>query len=123
MKEDSMNDLMELSMGLSMATVFARAMGGMMDHAMAQVERANAPLGNPNFAPGQISTQAYIHAILDGRQQGPFTLNQILSLIREGQITAETYMWKPGMTAWMHAAEIQDIAPDLQCVPPPVPEK
>ena len=54
MKEDSINDLMELSMGLSMATVFARAMGNMMEHSMAQVERANAPLGDPSFAPGQI---------------------------------------------------------------------
>ena len=103
MKEDSINDLMELSMGLSMATVFARAMGNMMEHSMAQVERANA--------------------IMDGRQQGPFTLSQILSFIREGRITAETYMWKPGMTAWMHAVDIEDIAPDLQCVPPPIPEK
>ena len=119
MKEDSINDLMELSMGLSMATVFARAMGNMMEHSMAQVERANAPLGDPSFAPGQISTQAY----MDGRQQGPFTLSQILSFIREGRITAETYMWKPGMTAWMHAVDIEDIAPDLQCVPPPIPEK
>lgn len=123
MKEDSINDLMELSMGLSMATVFARAMGNMMEHSMAQVERANAPLGDPSFATGQISTQAYIHAIMDGRQQGPFTLSQILSFIREGRITAETYMWKPGMTAWMHAVDIEDIAPDLQCVPPPIPEK
>ena len=103
-------------MGLSMATVFARAMGNMMEHSMAQVERANAPLGDPSFAPGQISTQAYIHAIMDGRQQGPFTLSQILSFIREGRITAETYMWKPGV-------DIEDIAPDLQCVPPPIPEK
>ena len=39
MKEDSINDLMELSMGLSMATVFARAMGNMMEHSMAQVQR------------------------------------------------------------------------------------
>ena len=53
MKEDSINDLMELSMGLSMATVFARAMGNMMEHSMAQVERANAPLGDPSLLQGR----------------------------------------------------------------------
>ena len=64
----------------------------------------------------------YIYAIIDGQQQGPFSLGEIMDSIRSGKIVPETYMWKPGMQEWKLAKEITDIAPAVDMLPPETPK-
>ena len=55
--------------------------------------------------------QRYIYAVFDGRSCGPFSLQELTSMIRDGRVTAETYLWKAGMPDWMKAKDVTDIAP------------
>ncbi len=122
--DNKMMDIMGLAMGLSMASLFSQAMGKAMTGSMNQVSAAQAPLGDPVF-PGQLSavqaSTPYIHAIIGGQQRGPYSLNDVVAMIRRGEITTDTYIWKPGMTAWAQAKDVTDIAPQLSITPPPVP--
>ena len=49
-----------------------------------------------------------------------FTLQQ---LVQNGQLTAQTYVWKPGMVNWEFAANIQELTGlfNSGIVPPPIP--
>lgn len=53
---------------------------------------------------------AYFLAI-DGKQYGPFTVEQLRPFVPTGQITAQTLVWCQGMSAWAPAGTRPDIAP------------
>ena len=43
--------------------------------------------------------QQFLLAI-NGQQQGPYTKDQIAMMIRQGQITVDTLLWRSGMMEW-----------------------
>ena len=43
--------------------------------------------------------EQYLLAI-NGQQQGPYTKDQIAAMIRQGQITVDTLLWRSGMLVW-----------------------
>lgn len=98
-------------MGLSMTSVFANAMNDAYNNTKRMVN--NHELAEP---------PRYIHAILNGQQKGPFTLGEVLAMIQAGDITLETFMWKPGMPEWKLAKDIADISPNFTETPPPIPQ-
>lgn len=107
----SVNRMVEFAMGFSMASLFHKAMESTYTN--------TAPLLDNN----QMNAPAkYIYAIIDGQQQGPFSLGEIMDSIRSGKIVPETYMWKPGMQEWKLAKEITDIAPAVDMLPPETPK-
>ncbi len=53
---------------------------------------------------------AYFLAI-DGKQYGPFTVDQLRTFVPTGQINAQTLVWCQGMAAWEPASSRPDIAP------------
>lgn len=108
----SIDKMLEMAMGLSMASVFTNAMNSAYDNTKRMLEN------NEVQAPPK-----YIHAIIGGQQKGPFTLGEVLTMIQAGDITLETFMWKPGMPEWKLAKDISDISPNFTTTPPPVPQK
>lgn len=107
----SINRMMETAMGLSMASMFTES--------MASVCRANI-----NAIESTYSKQPprYIYAIINGTQQGPFSLGEVLERVRAGEISPDTYIWKQGMAEWKLAKDVEDISPSLQQLPPPLPQ-
>ena len=53
---------------------------------------------------------AYFLAI-DGKQYGPFTVEQLRPFVPTGQINAQTLVWCQGMAAWEPAYARPDLAP------------
>lgn len=51
---------------------------------------------------------------INGQQIGPCDWNQLQQLVQQGQLTHQTYVWKPGMTQWQFAGEIQELTPLFQ---------
>lgn len=49
---------------------------------------------------------------LQGRRQGPLTVDQIKRLIADETIKRETLIWKAGMPDWTPAAEVAELFPD-----------
>lgn len=56
-------------------------------------------------------------------QLGPLSSEQMIELIESGVITAETYVWRRGMSEWVYASTIPQFAALLRpgYVPPPPP--
>lgn len=60
------------------------------------------------------------HVVLNNAQAGPFSLEQLQTMIASGQITRQTMVWKAGMAAW-GAAELQaELVNMFAAVPPPI---
>lgn len=106
----SVNKMVEFAMGLSMASLFTKA----METAYNNTRWRDSDLMQ---APAK-----YVYAIVGGVQKGPFSLGEVMQMIKSGDITPETYMWKPGMPEWKLAKDITDIAPGLEFMPPQSPK-
>lgn len=106
----SINNMVELAMGLSMASLFSQAMTNAHNNTARMLDNSQA--GAP---------PRYIFVIVNGTQRGPLTLGEITEMIRTGEVTPETYMWKQGMPAWKRASEIDDINPTFNTAPPAAP--
>ena len=92
--------MVEMAMGLSMASLFASAMNETSKNMSRAVN--NEQLSAPS---------KYVYAIIDGQQKGPYSLGEIKSLIQSGDITPDSWLWKPGMADWQVAKDITDISP------------
>ena len=56
--------------------------------------------------------------VLDGRQSGPVSDADLAALFQSGKITADTLVWREGMTAWQtFAAARPDAPPSLSASP------
>lgn len=98
-------------MGLSMGNLFSKAVGAAYQNTEAML------------ADKQLNTPAkYLYAIINGKQEGPYSPGEVMVLIQSGSITPETYMWKPGMPEWKLAKEITDIASGVNLTPPACPQ-
>jgi predicted Zn finger-like uncharacterized protein len=56
------------------------------------------------------SGDAVWHAVVDGDQQGPFTMKQLRDMMGTGAITVETFVWKDGFTDWKPMREVPELA-------------
>ena len=61
-------------------------------------------------------------------QLGPLTLEQMDELVQGGVIGHDTYVWRTGMTDWLHAATVNELASSFSAgaafaspPPPPMP--
>lgn len=106
----SMDKMMEMAMGLSMSMLFTRAMSATYESTQKAFDLGCSP-----------QPLRYIHAVIGGVQQGPFSLGEIFARIRSGEITPETYIWKAGMQDWRPAHEVDDLAPNFPAAPPQIP--
>ena len=55
-----------------------------------------------------------IHVVLDGNVQGPFSREQILEMVGQGQLLGETPAWKEGLADWKRLDQ-------LVSLPAPIP--
>jgi hypothetical protein len=54
--------------------------------------------------------EATWHAMIAGKQQGPFDQNTVARKIAAGEVTLRTYLWKPGMGDWKRAADVPEVS-------------
>ena len=50
----------------------------------------------------------YVVAV-DGHPTGPYTVTRLNEMMREGIITAESYVWRSGMSDWLRIKDCPDI--------------
>lgn len=69
---------------------------------------------------------ASYHIAIDNNQSGPYTIDQLSQMIKQGTLTSETLIWKKGMPRWVKA----ELVPELSAIlgpstseetPPPLP--
>ncbi len=81
----------------------------------APAEQAEAPIDRPNEdeATRVVSTEggeAVWHAVLNGDQQGPYTVEQLRDLLNQGAIDTETYVWRDGFENWLPMRDVAELA-------------
>lgn len=93
--------LIEFGMGTAIATQMIQT----MNQSMSRMNVAGV-----NAAPhvGAMPRQGY-YAVIDGRQAGPLSTDDIQTLVDRELITADVLMWRPGMTGWMRACDIPEV--------------
>lgn len=75
---------------------------------------------------GEVPTQAEWYYVGHYGQLGPLTFEQLNELARDGVVSPDTFVWKPGLGNWRPAQEVPDLrsalaVPSLDAFPPPVP--
>ncbi len=107
----SVENLVNMANDLAMTPTYLKMAGKAADNMLKSIES-----GGSSAVP-----QREIYAMIDGRQQGPFSLGELAEHIRSGAVTPETYIWKAGMKDWKPAREAEDIMPIFGTVPPQFP--
>ena len=76
---------------------------------------------NANIAPPPIPQTTMYYVAVNGQQQGPFDSNVIIGYIQNGQITADTLVWKNGMPTWAKISTLVEFSNFFGACPPPIP--
>lgn len=50
------------------------------------------------------------HVVVNGDQQGPFSLKQLRDMVANGSITADTFVWKDGFADWKALRDVPELA-------------
>lgn len=94
----SLDRLLEFGMGMAMA----QQMMNTMNQTIAQM---HIPAQTNAFQ----KQQANYHLAINDAVAGPFTLGELETLVKAKTLTADTLVWKPGMTGWMKAADQPEV--------------
>ena len=98
-----------LGMGQAMGAMSQQMMGGMVQPGMMQPGMSAPP--PPFGAPPPFAAPAVqFHVMLNGQQQGPYTVDQLRPGVPTGQFTAQTPVWAQGMAGWLPAGQVPQFA-------------
>ena len=104
-------------MGIGMGLGVGQQMGGMVTDAMRQ---SGIAAQAPAVPPPPSSASFYV--AVNGQTTGPFPIEKIREMIVSGQLTANTYVYRLGGTAWRPAQTEPEIAQIFaELLPPPPP--
>lgn len=96
-------------------------MGGAMGQQMAGMMNQMGQTMNQGMqAPPPIPQVQYTLNI-GGQNMGPYNMQQMQQMVQQGQMSAQTYVWKQGMANWEMAGNVQELATLFGAVPPPPP--
>lgn len=109
---------------INMDAVMANmAVGGAVGHNIAGT--MNNMIGGINqqtdsgVVPPPVPTVAF-HLAADGQATGPFDVSVLAQMATSGKLTAESLVWRSGMTQWAKAGTITELK-NLFSTMPPIP--
>ena len=99
--------------GMAVGGVVGQNIAGAMGNAMAGM---NQPI-QPGAVPPPIPTVAYYVAV-NGQTTGPYDMNVLSQMAVSNQITAESLVWKSGMSEWVKAGTVEELKSIFSVMPP-----
>ena len=108
----SINRLVEFGLSLAIAQQMVKSMNDTFT-------RMSVPGVMNSMEPVQ---RQFYFAIIDGKQTGPFSEQEISRLISEKKVVKETYLWRPGLNTWEIAEKLPDILRLVALAQPPCQE-
>jgi hypothetical protein len=111
----SIDRLVEFGLGVGVA----QQMVNSMNHAL---QNTYIP-GSMNQMAGNIPARSLgaFFVILDGKQAGPFSEDEMTRLILQGAVGKTTYVWRAGMPAWERCENVPEVLRLVALCPPPLP--
>ena len=104
----SIDRLVEFGMGMAVAQQMVKTMNEAMQNM--HVPGAMNPMQPPQ--------QHFYYAMIENKQAGPFSEQELARLVAEKKITNETYLWKPGLAKWEIAEKFPEILKIVALTPP-----
>lgn len=125
--EGSSGDIMGAGMGLGLGVGIGAAFNSKINTIANQAMGGNSITGatspsTPPPPPGP-STPISFHLSVNGQQYGPYDMSALSAMVANGQLTPQTYVWRPGMAQWIPAAQCPELLPLFSApgMPPPPP--
>jgi hypothetical protein len=113
----SVDRLFEFGMSMTIAQQMVKSMNDMMMN-------MHIPGSMNHFRSFEQSNANNIfYAVIDGKQEGPFSETEFARLITNKKVVKETYVWKPGMVDWQLAEKIPSVLQLVAMTPPKFNEK
>lgn len=112
-------DMAGIAAGMAIGGSVGRNIAGAMDSMM-----GNTPAGiSGSPVPPPIPQQVRFHVAINGAATGPFDLITLSSMVASKSLTPESLVWQEGMTNWMPAKTVPEIAALFNNgpTPPPIP--
>lgn len=72
--------------------------------------------------PMQPKSPNSFHVVLDGKQAGPFSEQEMMRLISEHHVTKDSLAWMPGMPSWQPIEKIPQVLRLVALALPPLTE-
>jgi membrane protease subunit (stomatin/prohibitin family) len=110
--------------GMGMGFAMANQMGQIFNQQQSQqgqTQQGQAQGGNQAGGPPPLPNAAAWFLGVNGKQEGPFDLATLQTLVTQGALTPETLVWKQGMSGWVKASEVEETKNLFGATPPPLP--
>ncbi|MBK9413569.1 MAG: SPFH domain-containing protein [Bacteroidetes bacterium] len=101
--------------GMMTGMMLGGAMGNQMAGMMGNINNPQ----NQQTPPPLPSINYFI--VINGQQNGPYNMQQMLELVQSQQLKKETLVWKQGMQNWLEAGQVQELNGVFSTIPPPIP--
>lgn len=98
------NDMFEKMMELSMGMTIMKHMAPMMNDAMAGLNPSSAT------TPPSIAQEPPLYAVINNAQVGPLSRLEVNELIDKNLLCDDTLVWRQGMSSWLPASEVPEVA-------------
>lgn len=104
-------------LGAHQANLNANVLNNATDNglnAFASKSTMGAPaMGAPAMGTPQMGAEPNVQYMVgvNGQQAGPFNWQQLKQLAQQGQLTAQSYVWKQGMPQWALAGQVAELQP------------
>ncbi len=108
----SIDKLIEFGMGMAVAQQMVKTMNYTID-SMNSPGVMKQPFKNK---------QKFFYVMLQGKQAGPFSEQELVRLIADKKVVKETYIWLPNMPNWKMAEQIPEVLKMVALSPPPFQE-
>lgn len=106
----SIDRLVEFGLGIGVAQQMVKS----MNHAL-----QNTYIPGPMNPVGGQRPAGVFFVILDGKQAGPFSEDEMTRLITQGLLNKSTYVWKAGMAKWELTENVPEVLRLVALCPPP----
>lgn len=103
-------------LGLGMGASMMNQMGGVFQQ---NQFNPNQPQGGGTPPPLPDTVQYFV--AVDGKQAGPFAMDQLAQMVTAQSLNRQTMVWKTGMANWAAADTVPELAALFSNVPPPLP--
>lgn len=102
--DDSSNffeKMMELGIGMSVLQQMPKMMEGVMPNTAAAPQNT--------VSPPPVQQESVYYLVVDKSQAGPFSQEDLVTLIKNSMLCPETLVWKAGMDNWKPAAQVPEL--------------
>lgn len=107
----SIDRLVEFGLGIGVAQQMVKS----MNHAL---QNTYLP-GTMNPMSGAARSPGAFFVVIDGKQAGPFSEDELTRLIVAGSVGKMSYVWKAGMPNWECCENIPEVLRLVALCPPP----